>query len=39
MTASMRLIVLLAVTALFAGCGSSGFNKAGDSGQVGCRDG
>jgi TRAP-type C4-dicarboxylate transport system substrate-binding protein len=31
MAASVRLVVLLAVMATLAGCGSSGFNKAGDS--------
>jgi TRAP-type C4-dicarboxylate transport system substrate-binding protein len=31
MAASARLVVPLAVTAVLAGCGSSGFNKAGDS--------
>ena len=31
MAASARLVVLLAVMAVLAGCGSSGFNKAGDS--------
>ena len=31
MAASVRLVVLLAVMAVLAGCGSSGFNKAGDS--------
>jgi TRAP-type C4-dicarboxylate transport system substrate-binding protein len=31
MAASVRLIVLLAVMAVLAGCGSSGFDKAGDS--------
>ena len=33
MAASARLVVLLAVMAVLAGCGSSGFNKAGDSQQ------
>src|SRR5215813_10063196 len=31
MAASVRLVVVLGVMALFAGCGSSGFDKAGDS--------
>jgi TRAP-type C4-dicarboxylate transport system substrate-binding protein len=31
MAASVRLVVLLAVMAAFAGCGSAGFDKAGDS--------
>src|SRR5215831_4305189 len=31
MAPSVRLVVLLAVMAVMAGCGSSGFNKAGDS--------
>ena len=31
MAASVRLVVLLAVMAVLAGCGSSGFDKAGDS--------
>jgi TRAP-type transport system periplasmic protein len=33
MAVSARLVVLLAVMAVLAGCGSSGFNKAGDSQQ------
>jgi TRAP-type C4-dicarboxylate transport system substrate-binding protein len=33
MAVSARLVVLLAVIAVLAGCGSSGFNKAGDSQQ------
>ena len=33
MVAGVRLVVLLAVVAVLAGCGSSGFDKAGGSQQ------